>query len=450
MPDVFRASVESVTGFVKPVASCRRSSEARPKILISPCLQGISLVIHPRGKQSTYLATILSPMRIAFVMRSFYSKRIAALSRTVLELAVRMQRDGHQVVIITDGDTEKEEQVYGLTVRQCQTNGLIRTFRDLLDRAQVDNDLIYFHCSLLGAVLSRSAIKNVKTRLWIHLYTAKASFEDLEQIRFDEYFKLYKRLFTRNYFFSLFVPRTFIRRTLQQVEGLVVPSKRLKQFYERWMEPEKISVLIPGCDNEVYQQDDAGDELLRTELAAWSEGKQVILHAGLASPLRGVEDVLRVFTMLRQREERFVLLLMLYTDDGEGIGEEMLLAVRQTVSELPPNSVKLITEPVKNVFDLFSVADVALYRYRYTGDIPECPLTLLELMGKGVPVITNEIGALSEYVPEEGLLKTWDDSTAAARIQEICCTEGEPARVKKFAQEHFSWSRNSQGLREQL
>jgi len=389
-------------------------------------------------------------MKIAFVMRSFYSKRIAALSRTVLELAVRIQRDGHQVVIITDGRTEKEEQVNGLTVRQCETHGLTRTFRDLLDRAQLNNDLIYFHCSLLGAVLSRSAIKNVRTRLWIHLYTAKASFEDLEQIRFGEYFNLYKRLFTRNYFFSLLVPQIFIGRTLQNVEGLIVPSYRLKQFYTRWMDPEKISVLIPGCDNEVYQQSDAGDELLRAELAAWSEGKRVILHAGLASPLRGVEDVLRVFAMLRQRDESFVLLLMLYTDDGEGIGEEMLASVRQAVSELPSNSVNLITQPVKNAFDLFYVADVALYRYRYTGDIPECPLTLLELMGRGVPVITNEIGALSEYVPKENLLKNWDDSTVAARIQEICCTDGEPARVQKFAQEHFSWSRNSQGLREQL
>ena len=357
--------------------------------------------------------------RTLIVMRSFFAHRVGALSRVAAELALRMNEQGHETHILTDSDGGPANRDWfgrELTVHTVPRTGVLRTYREFAAFAETNRyDRVFLHTSVFGLVLFALSLGfRFAPRLDVLVYTRKPRLSDFSGIRGREFFSHFRRIFFRNFIFGFFLPERVVARALGLAMCVFVPGRALHAHYSRLH--DRVLSLAFGMDNRFVARAEhaAAPPLVREMEAFKTEGRVILAHSGLATPFRGWEYAVRLFRRLNRPDA--VLYLLLYADEGEHIGPGEIKRARRLCHG---ENIRVVTEPLPELGDVFSKVDIALYYYRYAGDIPECPLTLNELQKGGAVVLSNRVSGIGDMLFDFLPVLSGDEDRDAAKLGRV-------------------------------
>jgi SAM-dependent methyltransferase len=340
---------------------------------------------------------------IAIVFPHFFTNRIAAVARYVVELMVRHpERD---ITLITTQSAGASPVNYGFTDIIFLRCPHWRFYREAACRCR-SADLVIFYGGYSGAVLFMSAFIHLPAPKILNLFSSHFNPRSLFTLKFSDFFRMFNRIFRHQYFYSLILPGFVFRHLFSRsrVRALIVPSRRLKETYDRLLGKSICQVLRPGGDISSFdgKNREPVDEIEKTK------EKIVVFHSGLASLLRGVDDLIIAFAGLPEALKKdAILFLALYLRPGERISS-MGRIKKLLDTNLSPEEYILLTAPIEDIGPLYDRSDISVFPYRYTGDIPEVPLTLVELIGRKKIVISSSIGCLGEWVDANFLVRPND------------------------------------------
>jgi len=237
----------------------------------------------------------------------------------------------------------------------------------------------------------------------LNIFTPHFRWQDLSDLKFSDYIYAFKRIFFHTYFISNLFPTCIFRRLFFQngKAQLVVPSQRLKYYYDNLLGKPVCRFIPPGGDPDSINKDN-------TQKLPSNNGNILILHSGLASILRGLDDLSIAYSGLPEElKKRAKLIFALYCNKEEKISS--CKRIQKLLSrQLSPDDYSLILNPLSDIHSLFEKVDIGVFPYRYPGDIPEVPLTIVELLYKGKLVISNRIGCLEEWLGDDMLIRPGD------------------------------------------
>lgn len=150
-----------------------------------------------------------------------------------------------------------------------------------------------------------------------------------------------------------------------------------------------------------------------------SDGLFCFITAGRFSPVKNQQMIYRALAEFLKKGYKARLVML-----GKGEEEENLKALAR---ELEISDRVEYTGYVTNVEAYLAKAHVFLLSSRYEAQ----PLSVLEAMAAGLPVISTDVGGIRDIVTDNGILVPSDDAEAMARAMERLYTE--PALYRKMA-----------------
>jgi glycosyltransferase involved in cell wall biosynthesis len=189
-----------------------------------------------------------------------------------------------------------------------------------------------------------------------------------------------------------------------------------------------VRVLPSGVDTARFRPI---DDSQRSELRAkygFSAGEQVVLHAGHLTPERN----LGVMVEIAQKGFTSVV-----------VASSFLTRDASLAHALRAEGVRVIDTYVERVEELYQIADCYIFPVRQTGGAIEMPLSVLEALSTGLPVVTTRFGALTHWLPSTpGLTYVDTDQemiSAVERIVGAAPQRGDiAAGVARFAWRHVA------------
>ena len=138
---------------------------------------------------------------------------------------------------------------------------------------------------------------------------------------------------------------------------------------------------------------------------------------------------------------RNVLALAEFTNDADilpvVVGSTTVRASGRIVSALQRAGAKVIREYLENVEEFYQAADCYVFPTVDPHGCVQIPLSVLEALACGVPVVTTRFEGLPHYLPEGFPGLTYVDNPAAIRqgVQRVLCSgvRPDPAKLQKFS-----------------
>ena len=362
---------------------------------------------------------------IVIIFPSFFTNRIAALARYVIELVMRGSHYRFKLITTDPGFTSSLDygfqKIVYLKVRKRSF------FREAAKHCH-PLDLILFFGGYSGSVFFLNYFRRLPNRKVLNIFSTRFGFRDLSTLKTSDYFYMFSRIIRHEYFYSIFFPFSLFRKFYRQNPGLkiVVPSERLKSYYERLLPDTNCVCIYPGGDPSVFGKSNS----LPPEIKKKIEDKVVVLHSGLGSLLRGVDNLIIAFSQLpTPLKRRSILLLSIYEKKTERTSVKLIRSYLEKY--LSSEEYIIIDSALPNVYPIYDIAEICVFPYRYTGDIPEVPLTLIELIHRRKIVITSRLGCLSEWVNDGDLVNPKDIRELKNRIQRCIESLGSDDQVRQ-------------------
>jgi glycosyltransferase involved in cell wall biosynthesis len=218
-----------------------------------------------------------------------------------------------------------------------------------------------------------------------------------------------------------------------QIFKIVVPSYRLKNFFQRVFSKEMIERVPPGVDLKEYQLIDAHND----EEDLGLKGKVLLYYGhGTVPQVRGLDVLLQAYMLLKRRYQLSLLFILLpvFGRDRSYI-EKLKLAADHDFKCL------------MGYFDVrryVSISDVVVFPYKTSIPIAEYPISIIESMCMKKVVVVSNVGALPEIVKHgvNGLIVEPNDPIKLANeIEEILQSDRQMMRLgenaRKFVEANF-------------
>lgn len=176
------------------------------------------------------------------------------------------------------------------------------------------------------------------------------------------------------------IEKTLIKKTLELSDGIIVLSNRWENFFNKYIKREKIIVL----ENYV----DASQFLDKSKIDP-DFIKKVIFIGGVSSKRKGLYDILKAIPIVLKSYEKvkFIIMVIGNSDEVSEICKDKNINFYVEVHES-------ISEEEKN--KIFSTSDIFLLPSYSEG----LPISILEAMAAGLPVITTRVGGIPEVIEE--------------------------------------------------
>jgi glycosyltransferase involved in cell wall biosynthesis len=192
--------------------------------------------------------------------------------------------------------------------------------------------------------------------------------------------------------------------------------------------------LIPlGVDLEVFRPPTSGERKALREKHGLSNGSFVFLHVGHLSRKRNLGKLCRLCSG-KDKSEVIVVGSTSTPEDASLRGE------------LEKAGVRVIREYVK-VEEYYRLADCYVFPVVEREGSIEFPLSVLEALASGLPVLTTPFGGLRDFLPEGPDVIYWNTSSELVAAAERLKISARPATR---SMDEFYWPRIAEGLLKKL
>lgn len=207
----------------------------------------------------------------------------------------------------------------------------------------------------------------------------------------------------------------FRRAALAKAYALAVPSRQLRNIaLSAWSQPDRRVALIPnGIDVDAYAQPplpDAIPGLVR------EPGKIVV---GTLAGLRAVKNLPRLVRAVAPLGDQVRLVIV-----GEGPERDAIETQARALGYNGLIMLGFLSEPVNfiGLFDIFALSS----------DSEQFPISLVEAMAAGLPVVSTDVGDVAAMVAEENrpfVIPKDNEAALTAAVARLASDEGLRARL---------------------
>lgn len=222
----------------------------------------------------------------------------------------------------------------------------------------------------------------------------------------------------------------------EAVGGVVAVSTSLADYVRTRAPDARVTVVPNGVDPKLFRNAQPS--------VPTPPGSVTIGFSGSMYPSQGAADLVRVFAAIAKRRDDVLLLLA-----GDGPERQ---AIQRRASRAPlARRVRLLGElPHADVPGVLSSLDIAVAPFRPSEDFYPSPLTVLEYLAAGLPVVIPELGDLPAICGDGALTYPPGDLRGLAEELEVLASDadlrsrvGEAARLRS---ETFTWDRAAERL----
>lgn len=214
----------------------------------------------------------------------------------------------------------------------------------------------------------------------------------------------------------------------RMASSLITVSSHLKFSLQKkyWLGDKYVQMIPNGIDAQYYSPDETERQRVRQELK-FESADFVIVFSGRLDPVKNFDLLLDVFDHCRPVENRMKLLIV-----GEGPERphiEQLCLQKNIHQNVVMVGEKLEVRPYLRAGDVFLLTSVT----------EQMPLTILEAMAVGLPVIASDVGEICHIIEDgkDGFLRNIGDgceefASAMLRLRESPRRQamGQAARTK--------------------
>lgn len=350
------------------------------------------------------------------------------------ELSRELTRIGHDVTVYTTDvfdqrgrceESGRETRVDGITVRYFKnaSNSLAynhqlylpRGMRRVLRETIANFDVIHLH-----------GHRNFLNTL-VHHYAKRAG-KGYILSGHGTVLRIERRIYLKRIF-----DRIFGDRVLRDAERFVAVSKyEVHQYAEMGIEPHKVGVIFNGIDVDAFHDLPAAG-VFRAKYNLM--GKKVVLYLGKITPRKGIDVLVKAFSMLKDADASLVIA-------GNDMGFKRQVA--DIAHETGVSSQVLFTGLLTGMDKLAAYRDADVLVYPATQEI--FGLVPFESMMCGTPVIVTDDCGCGEIIGNEniGYLVKYNDSQALRdRIAEVLAStpaaQESAKRGKDFIVNNLTW-----------
>lgn len=232
-----------------------------------------------------------------------------------------------------------------------------------------------------------------------------------------------------------FLRTNFYRLILSKYNKLVGISKH---SIEPLINNKKVEVILNGVDTEKFFQAPKPSYLMKKYSLKMND--KIILMVGVLNDNKGQYEALEI---LRYLDDTYKMVIV-------GEGEDHAKINHYIKKHKLSNRVYLVGK-ILNVVDYYHLADVLLFMSKYEG----LPLTIIEAMACGVPVVTTNVGGISEIINdfETGLFISRENKKEiAAKVQKILTDKSLYQKIAnngfEIVQQRLNWEYHTAYLKQ--
>lgn len=340
--------------------------------------------------------------------------------RYLLDLGAYVRADHIDIVIISDGlpTLAAEREVEGIKVRRLAHFGgrqMEEAFRE------EQPDLVFWHLGLTSFL--HLDIPLLDDTPIIGIFTSPI-YKPAELLRLGLWQLVRSHRLTAAHLLGLLVSGRLIHHASshRKLAGLITECQTTRdRLIERGMSPEYIHVVRPTISHDwiASTQSQARHEEIRAGLGC-SSGDFLIGFFGPPSPLRGLSTLIEAVDIARRTNPAIKLLVFSRRMDGETRAEHrMIERLAAKIGAERWLHMETGIQPKAGLIEALSACDsIALPFLLVSSDVP---LSVLEAMSLGVPVITTRVACLPEMTPDGTSLciEPLRVSTLARKIQTL-------------------------------
>lgn len=317
--------------------------------------------------------------------------------RYVVEVSRHLIAAGHDVQVLSGGAPPllPEEFLEGIVVRRFRSARYpyLKGNSDL-DDALRGTDLVLWHTGLTGLLHLRPSHR-IQAPLISLMTSPLPTWRELLPLGPSDMVRHFPL-----HLLSAFLPRPCPAAVLglRLFRGFIVMNNTTASRLERLgVRPERIQVVPAGVDSVFLE--DSGQEtgMVRSTLGV-ADGEYLILYFGSAEPYRGLPDLMRALALALHKEPRLRLLVLSRRRQDEFNREEaniQRLGATAGVAHAVLFKSGFLT--VDEIAMYVRAADIVALPFRA---VPSgTPLSVLEALAAGKPVITTAVDCLPEVVP---------------------------------------------------
>lgn len=331
---------------------------------------------------------------LVIIYSIFFQKRFKKNKKPViLQIGPSLEDKGGMVTMMEQIVTSKLKDKYHIIHLQTYIVGdKYRLFikaigKFILYAIKYNIQVVHIHTASKGSFYRKSIFiklsKIAKAKIILHAHGAG----------FQEFYKQSKR-------------KKYIRKTLKNVDKLIVLSNSWKEFYKTLIEENKIEVI--------YNSIDIPENI---EKKKTNETQGIFL--GRLGKRKGIYDLIDTVENLVKEEYEFKI-----TIAGDGEIEEVKKIIHEKKLEKYFDVVGWISKEQRE--KLFEKAEFLILPSYHEG----LPMAILEAMSRKIAVISTYVGGIPEVIKNEenGLLSNPGDLKALANHLRIVLKDKEKAR----------------------
>jgi glycosyltransferase involved in cell wall biosynthesis len=367
-------------------------------------------------------------MKLVFVCFEYESSKLRKQPwRYVDELTRGLEDDSIDPVVVTDTDSDVDEIPVHTVSTLSSVTGPSEELVEMVQRQNPD---------IVGTVLGPSSLFRPRTLAaaidapTIGVMTSPIyGLQDLFNVGTEEFYRHWSYLL--GHLLGAVTPDMIVRRHIDQYDRVITLTNSTGDALAATGTKTPIDVVKPGLDPfdlELPPEDDVKE--IRNELAP--NGESIVLYFTSPLTLRGTDTLVKAFARMEGAGD--AKLVILSRQDGGGLSDEEQylsdlatdLGIADSFVLLPRN---LTPEGVKAHL---RASDVVALPYKIV--ISGVPISVLETMAVGRPVVTTTTDGLSELVGDQSQLVEPADVPSLAKTLEQLVRE--PSLRNELGKQH--------------
>lgn len=330
-------------------------------------------------------------MKICLVLVDYWPNKLTMLPRIAYELAIRMERYGNTITILSNENNDHKGESY-ISQNSNIKIKYVKNFKKELSGNGYD--VVNFFGSLLGAY---NLIRDYKSPMILNLYTSKVNKDDLKFIRISDILKEKRMQKSINRILGSFIPDRLLRSNIGD-SIIITQGKRYERLYSEMIGNGSVCRIPHGIDFHQFSSVSDEDAMYCKTNLGFSEQDKIILYLGHSYLTRGIDDIIYSMKNIQKINENIKLLLVLNEMPDSSSLDYIIKLVHDN---LDSKYYKTIIKYVERPELYYKLSDCVVLPYRFSLEIPEYPFVLLEAMASGKTVITSPIGSLSELIQKD-------------------------------------------------